>query len=108
MEVPFAKRRVGNIRPRRESTVNRPQTTKMIIAAGAVAFGVGSFGPFAGVAAADDDGSRNLPASSYPADPSWPAPPAWASFPADATYPAPPDWGSWHYGISTSRAGDYA
>jgi hypothetical protein len=78
-----------------------PSTTKKFLAAGGLALGVGSLGLFAsaGTAAADgldatplppavidEDGFHNYDASSYPADPSWPAPPSWGSWPADPSW----------------------
>jgi hypothetical protein len=35
----------------------------------------------------DEDGTHNYDTSSYPADPSWPAPPSWGSHPADPSWP---------------------
>ena len=65
------------------------------LAAGGVALVIGGFCLFAGVAgiaAADEVGYHHT--SSYPAAPTWPAPPSWGSFPATASWPAPPSWGS--------------
>ena len=45
-----------------------------------------------GIAAADEVGYHHT--SSYPAAPTWPAPPSWGSFPATASWPSPPSWGS--------------
>jgi hypothetical protein len=79
------------------------------LAAGGVALVIGSFSLFTGACTAaadrldvspmspavvDEDGYRNHHTSSYPATPTWPAPPSWGSFPAAATWSAPPSWGS--------------
>lgn len=71
-------------------------TTKHWLAAVGVAILVGGVGIPAGVAtaSAEGDGNDNTPVSSYPADPTWPAPPNWGSYPAAASWPAPPNWGS--------------
>ena len=81
---------------------NIPSTTRKFLAAGCLALGLGSLGLFAsgGTAAADglevtpmppavidEDGFQNYDTSSYPADSSWPAPPAWGSHPADPSWP---------------------
>ena len=67
---------------------------RRLVAAGGVALVIGGSCLFAGVAgiAAAEDGYRHT--SSYPAAPTWPAPPSWGSFPATATWPSPPAWGS--------------
>ena len=80
---------------------NIPSTTRKFLAAGCLALGLGSLGLFAsgGTAAADglevtpmppavidEDGFQNYDTSSYPADSSWPAPPAWGSHPADPSW----------------------
>jgi hypothetical protein len=81
---------------------NVPSTIRKFLAAGGLALGLGSLGLFAsaGTAAADgldatpmppavidEDGFHNYDTSSYPADPSWPAPPSWGSHPADPSWP---------------------
>jgi hypothetical protein len=75
----------------------RRRVTELAII-GVTALGLGLTG--AGVAAADgldatpmppavidDDGFQNYDTSSYPADPTWPAPPSWGSYPAASTWP---------------------
>jgi hypothetical protein len=74
---------------------DRPSMARRLVAAGGVALVIGGsclFAGVAGVAAADEVGYHHT--SSYPAAPTWPAPPSWGSFPATASWPAPPSWGS--------------
>jgi hypothetical protein len=81
---------------------NIRSTTREFLAAGGLALGLASLGLFAsaGTAAADgldatpmppavidEDGFQTYDTSSYPADPTWPAPPSWGSYPADPTWP---------------------
>jgi hypothetical protein len=82
--------------PRRRTA---PHTTKMLLAVGGLALGLGLF-VSVGTADADgldatpmppavidEDGTHNYDTSSYPADPSWPSPPSWGSWPAEPTWP---------------------
>lgn len=85
-------------------TIHAPSNTKKILAAAGLALGLGSvvLFPGAGTAAAaaegldatpmppaviDEDGFQTYDTSSYPAAPTWPAPPSWGSHPAASTWP---------------------
>jgi hypothetical protein len=54
-----------------------------------------SLGLFASAGTAAADVLDAMPMGSWPADPTWPAPPAWGSHPADPSWPSPASWGSW-------------
>jgi hypothetical protein len=56
------------------------------LVAGCLVFGLTSVAPFAGAGIAED-GLQTYDTSSYPATPTWPAPPSWGSYPADPSWP---------------------